>query len=137
MNFSKDDQRKVLLIDRDCVKQHLRAVALRNCEIEVHTASSISDAGRLWTAHSYDLVLLAALENSEEAAALCSELKKSRPRQRIALLVGAPQYVREINPKRRDAQPADPPLAPSLVMGTTATPPSQWRLMLERLFATG
>jgi hypothetical protein len=50
----------------------LRTVALRNCEIEVHTASNITDAGRLWAAHSYDLVLLSAQENSDEAAVLCS-----------------------------------------------------------------
>jgi len=135
MNFSRDDQRKVLLIDHDSIKQQLRAIALRNCEIEVHTASNVSDAGRLWTAHSYDLVLLAAQENSEEAAVLCSELKKSRPRQRIALLVGAPHYVREVGRKRRDAPPTDASLAPGLVIGTAPTPPSQWHVMLERWLA--
>jgi response regulator RpfG family c-di-GMP phosphodiesterase len=137
MSFSKNDQRKVLLIDRDFMKQQLRAIALRNCEIEVHTASNIEDAGRLWTVHSYDLILLAAQENSEEAAALCSELKKSKTKQRIALLVGAPQYVREVGRKRRDAQPADTSLAPRLVIGHPHTQPTHWHVMMERLFAAG
>jgi response regulator RpfG family c-di-GMP phosphodiesterase len=91
MSASNNDQRRVLLIDPDSLKQKLRAAALRNCEVEVHTASDAADAGPLWRAYAYDLVLVAAEENSEEAAALCSKLKKSKPKHRIALLVGAPQ----------------------------------------------
>lgn len=132
MNFSKNDQRRVLLIDRDSLKQKLRAAALRNCEVEVHTASDAADAGRLWKAHAYDLVLLAAQENSEEAAALCSELRKSKPKQRIALLVGAPKYIGEIGRKRTETQPS-----PRLVIGSTQTPATQWHVMMERLLAAG
>ena len=130
MNFSNNDQRRVLLIDRDSMKQKLRAAALRNCEVEVHTASAA--AGRLWRAHAYDLVLIAAEENSEEAAALCSELKKSKPKQRIALLVGAPQYIREIGRQRTENQPS-----PRLAIGTTQTQATQWHVMMERLLAAG
>lgn len=132
MSFSKNDQRRVLLIDRDSIKQKLRAAALRNCEVEVHTARDAADAGRLCRAHAYDLVLIAAEENSEEVAALCSELKKSKPEQRIALLVGAPHYVREVGPKRTETQPS-----PRLVIGTTQTQATQWHVMMERLLAAG
>jgi len=113
MSFSKTDRRKVLLIDRDFMKQQLRAIALRNCKIEVHSASNITDASRLWTVHSYDLVLLAAQENSEEAAALCSELNKSKPKQRIVLLVRAPQYVREVGASEETPNLRTHPLRPS------------------------
>lgn len=41
MIFSKNDQRRVLLIDRDSRRQQLRAAALRNCEVEVHPATSL------------------------------------------------------------------------------------------------
>ena len=85
-----------------------------------------------WRAHAYDLVLIAAEENSEEAAALCSELKKSKPKQRVALLVGAPQYLREIGRKRTETQPS-----PSLVIGTTQTQATHWHVMMERLLAAG
>ena len=122
---------RVLLIDRDSFKQKLRAAALRNCEVEVHTASDAADAGRLWRAHAYDLVLIAAEENSEEAAGLCSELKKSKPKQRIALLVGAPQYIREMGRSRTETQPS-----PSLVIGGQ-TQATQWQVMMERLLAAG
>lgn len=96
MTFSKNDQRRVLLIDHDSRRQQLRAAALRNCEVEVHPASNVDDASRLCARRSYDLVLLAAEEDSQEAALLSNELKKNRPRQRVALLVGAPQYIREM-----------------------------------------
>src|SRR6266567_7419180 len=104
MSLRKDEQRRVLLIDHDSIRQHLPAAALRNFEIEVHTASHITDAERLWMARSYNLVLLAARENSEEAVVLCSEFKKSRPQQRIALLVGPPQYVKEIGSSKTNTR---------------------------------
>lgn len=84
MTFSKNDQRRVLLIDHDSRRQQLRVAALRNCEVEVHPASNVDDASRLCARRSYDLVLMAAEEDSEEAALLSNELKKNRPRQRVA-----------------------------------------------------
>jgi len=100
MNSPKSDQRKVLLIDHNSQRQQLRAVALRNCEIEVHTAVNVADAVRLARAHFFDLVLLAAEANSLEAHMLCAELKKGKSR-RIALLVGAPQYIQELGVSER------------------------------------
>jgi len=135
MNFSTDDQRRVLLIDSDSRKQQLRAVALRNCEVEVHTASNISDAGSLWTRYSYDLVLFAAEEDSDEVILLCSELKRSKPRQRIALLVGAPQYVREVGRKGKNPQPADTAPAPGVAIGATHAQRTQWQGTVELLAA--
>ena len=52
---------------------------LRNCEVEVHPASNVADAARLWARRSYDLVPLAAEENHDEAAMLSNELKKNDP----------------------------------------------------------
>lgn len=76
MGFPKCNEPRVLLIDSDVLKQQLRALAFRNCEIEVHTACSIAEAERLVRVHAYDLVLLAAQEESYEATLLCAELKK-------------------------------------------------------------
>ena len=92
-------------------RQQLRAVALRNCEVEVHPASSITDAARLWARRSYDLVLLAAEENSEEAALLSNELQKNKPRQRMALLVGAPEYIRVSGALREKSKASVPSLS--------------------------
>jgi len=133
MTFSKNDQRRVLLIDHDSRRQQLRAAALRNCEVEVHPASNVDDASRLCARRSYDLVLLAA----EEAALLSNELKKNRPRQRVALLVGAPQYIREMGRGHVMRQVTDKNLAPPLASSGTGSPRSQWQVMLERLLAAG
>ena len=136
MNSPKSDQRKVLLIDHNSQRQQLRAVALRNCEIEVHTAVNVADAVRLARAHFFDLVLLAAEANSLEAHMLCAELKKGKSR-RIALLVGAPQYLQELGRQRKDGDSPEKHLAPSLVIGTTEPHCTQWRVMRERLLAAG
>jgi CheY-like chemotaxis protein len=102
MTHLYSDNRRILLIDQNTTKQNLRATILRNYEIEVHTASSVADAASLTRTHTYDLVLLAAQENSEQAAALCTQIRAIRPRQRIGLLVGPPAFVRELAGVRRD-----------------------------------
>jgi CheY-like chemotaxis protein len=102
-----NDHHRILLIDQSPTKQKLRATILRNHEIEVHTASSATDAAGLWRRHLYDLVLLAAQENSEEAITVSAQIRKVNPRQRIGLLVGPPVFVLELGgtrePRRRKA----------------------------------
>jgi hypothetical protein len=133
---NKDDRRRVLLIDHDTPKQQIRAAALRNFEIEVQTASDVAEARRLWMEGSYDLILLGQ-ENSEIATVVCDELRIRRPRQRIALLVGAPNYIRELGRKRVDPVPSQPSPAISLVLSTLPAQPNQWQVMLNRLLAAG
>jgi DNA-binding NtrC family response regulator len=137
MTFSKNDQRRVLLIDHDSRRQQLRAAALRSCEVEVHPASNVDDASRLFARRSYDLVLLAAEENSEEAAMLSNELKKSKARQRVALLVGAPEYIREMGREHAVRGAMDKQPGPRFAISSTGSPRSQWQVMLERLLAAG
>jgi CheY-like chemotaxis protein len=95
-----NDHHRILLIDQNPTKQTLRANILRNYEIEVHTASSVADAASLWRRHLYDLVLLAAQENSEEAGTVSAQIRRIYPRQRIGLLVGPPVFVLELGGKR-------------------------------------
>jgi CheY-like chemotaxis protein len=97
----KNDHRKILLIDANRTKQNLRAAILRNHEIEVHTASSVEDAAALWKRYLFDLVLLSAGENSEEAGTVTAEVRRVNPGQRIALLVGPPLFIRELGGARR------------------------------------
>jgi CheY-like chemotaxis protein len=105
MTCLNQDHHRILLIDQNRTKQNLRATILRNYEVEVHTASSITDAASLWRRHLYDLVLLAAQENSDEATTVSAQIWKINPRQRIGLLVGPPVFVRELSgarePRRR------------------------------------
>jgi CheY-like chemotaxis protein len=103
MTHLYSDHRRILLIDQNATKQNLRATILRNYEIEVHTANSLTDAASLWKTNSYDLVLLAAQESSEEATALSAQIRAINPRQRIGLLVGPPAFVQELRGKRKKA----------------------------------
>ena len=131
------DTWRVLLIDENPFKQNLRATILRNYEIEVHTATTLTDAQNLWINNLYDLVLLAAAENSPEALALPEQIRKSKPRQRIGLLVGAPTYIREVGgiPKRvARVNPAPPSSFAAEVVGLRSQP--QWQEIIHRLLGS-
>jgi CheY-like chemotaxis protein len=128
------DTRRVLLIDQNPFKQNLRATVLRNYEIEVHTAANARDAESLWISNLYDLILLAAPVDSEEAIALPDQIRKNKPRQRIALLVGAPHYIREVGgtPKRLPRAHPMPPDSFTTSLVETARP--QWQ-MIEHIMS--
>lgn len=131
------DTWKVLLIDQDPFKQNLRGTILRYYEIEVDTAASPGDAEALWTNNRYDLILLAAQENPLEAMTLADQIRRSKPRQRIALLVGAPTYIREVGgiPKRTPRTAPMPPssFAASVIEEASSRP--QWQEMIQRMMS--
>jgi CheY-like chemotaxis protein len=97
MTILYSERRRILLIDENSRRLNLLATILRNREVEVHPASRLDDAKSLWKNIPYDLVLLAAGESSERATQASQLIRKSKPRQRIALLVGPPAYIREID----------------------------------------
>ncbi len=147
MNHLYSDHRRILLIDKNPTKQNLRATILRNYEIEVHAASSVTDAASLSRIHTYDLVLLAAQENSEEADALCAHIRAIRPRQRIGLLVGPPMFVLELSGAKKSRKKAAlvRGISPSRVVDDLSLPASashesapyasspQWQEMIRRM----
>jgi hypothetical protein len=119
MTILYNERRRILLIDENSRKLNLLTTILRNHEVEVHPASHLDDARSLWKNIPYDLVLVAAPENSEQAVLVSLQIRKSKPRQRIALLVGPPEYIREIgrpvtktrsllSPPTPDASPSGP-----------------------------
>jgi CheY-like chemotaxis protein len=125
MAHPKHDSRRVLVIDRNSVKLNLRATILRNYEVEVHTASSLEEAPILWTTNFYDLIMLEARENPAAATEISGHIRQLNPQQRIALLVGAPSYVRELaRPPKVGEKTADCPTPPF---------PSQWEETVQRL----
>jgi len=148
MTGLNNDHRRILLIDQNRTKQNLRATILRNYEIEVHTASNLRDAAALWTRYFYNLVLLAAPENSDEAVAVTAQVRQVHPRQRIGLLVGPPVFIRELGgvrrPARRKARSISmvspgpdledltvPVLVPQALSPNSSAP--QWQEMIRRL----
>jgi CheY-like chemotaxis protein len=128
------DHRTILLVDQNVTKQNLRATILRNYEIEVHTASSVADAASCWETHSYDLVLLAAQENPEEAMAVSAQIRAIHPRQRIGLLVGPPAFVRELGGRREKAESIKQALSsPAQENPSEPAPSPQWQETVRRL----
>jgi CheY-like chemotaxis protein len=138
-----NDHRRILLIDQNPTKQTLRANILRNYEIEVHTASNVMNAAGLWRRHLYDLVLLAAQPNSDEASTVSAQIRKVNPRQRIGLLVGPPVFVLELGgtpePRRRKAASIHQ-VRPNRIAGSSSLPVSplqpsapHWQEMIRKL----
>jgi response regulator RpfG family c-di-GMP phosphodiesterase len=137
MTVLQEEQRRVLLIDANGVRRNLRTDALRSWEIEVDPTDRIAEGIQLLRMNSYQLVLLAAQANSPEATALCEALRVVRPKQRAALLIGAPEYLQEIGRVRKSAEgPAS--LDGGKSTSTLVSPyPTQWQHMMDRLIANG
>jgi DNA-binding NtrC family response regulator len=83
----------VLLVDSQQEPREIRARRLRLYGIAVHTVSSIKEARLYLEMHYSDLVLLATRENPEEALAFRREVRRQNPKQRVAFLVGPPDYL--------------------------------------------
>lgn len=86
-------KKRILLVDTFATKRDLRASVMRKLGIEVDCAADISEARSLWRADSYNLVLMnvgSELGNREE---FCSEIRSAKPPQKIAFLVGKPEYL--------------------------------------------
>jgi hypothetical protein len=127
------DHRRILLIGENARQLNLRAAVFRNHEIEVHTASTLSHAS-LWKTIPYDLVLLATPEDCAEGAQITAQIRESKPRQRIALLVGPPAYIKEVGrparkPQRVTRDSHQPTVAPD---GERVASP-QWQLMVQKV----
>jgi len=127
MTVLYSERRRILLIDENFRRLNLLTTILRNHEVEVHPASRMDDAKSLWKNIPYDLLLLAAPENSEQAVRFSLQVRSSKPRQRIALLVGPPAYVREIG--RPAGKPR--PVLPSAPVESPSRP--QWPAIVQRV----
>jgi len=86
-------KKRILLIDSYPTKRDLRAKILRKMGVEVDCAADISEARSLWQADSYNLVLLDVRRDPGSVDAFCTEIKDAKPPQRVAFLVGKPEYL--------------------------------------------
>ena len=130
MSILYSERRRVLLIDENSRRLNLLASILRNREVEVHPASRLDDAQSLWKNIPYDLVLLAAAESSAQAALASLQIRKSKPRQRIALLVGPPTYIREVGRQTGKARVVSPD-SPASFDESSARP--QWPEIVQKV----
>ena len=83
----------VLMVDSDRKLREARAHRLALYGVTVHTANGIEEARRNLRTNTYDLVLLATRENQEMAIVLRWEIHQQNPKQKVAFLVGPPNYI--------------------------------------------
>ena len=86
-------KRRVLLVDNSAAKRDLRAEIMRKLGMEVDCAADIGEARSWWKADLYDLVLLNIEKGSDHRDKFCEEIRGATPSQRLAFLVGKPEYL--------------------------------------------
>ncbi len=112
-------KQRILLIVSHTPKNNLRANVLRKHGVDVVCAHHIADARMLWHPETYDLVLIDLCQENGASEELCRDMKAESPEQRIAFLVGKPEYL------------ADAPAAPRV-----DEPPKRYEETLRQLMAT-
>lgn len=86
-------KKRVLLIDASHAKRDLRAEVLRKFGIDVDSAADIAEARSWWRPGLYDLVLINMDKEQGQRDKFCDDLRSATPSQRLAFLVGEPEYL--------------------------------------------
>jgi hypothetical protein len=110
------------LLDRAGPRRDLRAKVIRKLGAEVDCANDTTSARSLWRPDSYDLVLVGLRDEIELVAKFCTELSGTLRPQRIAFLVGKPDYL------------ANVPSTDAAFL-CAAEPASEWSSMVKSIFA--
>jgi CheY-like chemotaxis protein len=86
-------KKRVLLIDTSHAKRDLRAEVLRKLGMDVDSAADIAEARSWWRPALYDLVLINMEKGRGQRDKFCDDLRSATPSQRLAFLVGQPEYL--------------------------------------------
>lgn len=86
-------KKRVLLVDASPHKRDLRAEVMRKLGIDVDCAADIDEARSWWRADLYDLVLMDLGKGLGQRDRFCEDVRGARPPQRLAFLVGGPEYL--------------------------------------------
>lgn len=105
-------KKRVLLIGTSAHKRDLRAEVMRRVGIDVDCAADIGEARSWWKADLYDLVLINMEKGSGHRDSFCEDLRGALPPQRLAFLVGGPEYLADLPPddEQLPVQNADDPI---------------------------
>jgi len=88
-------KKRVLLVDTSRVKRELRAEVMRKFGMDVDCAADVDEARSWWKADFYDLVLINMERSGEYRDKFCDDIRGAKPPQRLAFLVGQPEYLAE------------------------------------------
>jgi CheY-like chemotaxis protein len=86
-------KKRVLLVDTSHAKRDLRAEVLRKLGVDVDSAADIAEARSWWRPAMYDLVLISMEKGKGQRDRFCDDLRSATPPQRLAFLVGRPEYL--------------------------------------------
>jgi CheY-like chemotaxis protein len=86
-------KKRVLLLDTSHAKRELRTEVLRKLGVDVDSAADIAEARVWWRPALYDLVLINMEKGRGQRDSFCDDLRSATPRQRLAFLVGQPEYL--------------------------------------------
>ena len=89
-------KKRVLLIDTSHAKRDLRAEVLRKLGMDVDCAADIAEARVWWRPALYDLVLVNMEKGRGQRDKFCDDLRGATPPQRVAFLVGQPEYLADL-----------------------------------------
>jgi CheY-like chemotaxis protein len=90
---SGDKKKRVLLVDTSQAKRELRAEVMRKVGMDVDCAADIAEARSWWRAALYDLVLINVERGNGYRDKFCNDIRSATPPQRLAFLVGQPEYL--------------------------------------------
>ena len=99
-----DKKKRVLLVDASQAKRELRAEIMRRLGMDVDCAEDIAEARSWWRAALYDLVLINMEKGRGQRDKFCNEIRSATPPQRLAFLVGQPQFLAD-SPNEDEAGP--------------------------------
>lgn len=86
-------KKRVLLVDTSQAKRELRAEVMRKFGMDVDCAADVDEARSWWKADFYDLVLINMEKSHAYRDKFCTDIRNARPPQRLAFLVGQPEYL--------------------------------------------
>jgi CheY-like chemotaxis protein len=86
-------KKRVLLVDTSQAKRELRAEVMRKAGMDVDCAADIAEARSWWRAALYDLVLINMEKGQGYRDQFCDHIRGATPPQRLAFLVGRPEYL--------------------------------------------
>ena len=87
----------ILLMDANSERRALRKKIMALYGVEVVGACDVAEAASIWHRDRYDMVLIDIRRDHQGCIAWRDEIKKEKPQQIVAFLVGKPEYI-ELHP---------------------------------------
>lgn len=127
-------KKRVLLLDTSQTKRDLRADVMRKLGIDVDCAADVLEARCWWRADLYNLVLINGAGEIDSRDEFCNDLRGATPPQRIAFLVGGPEYLAaaphsDEAPPEPDAAALHQAMVAALLAQAAASTSQRWGIL--------